>query len=1042
MIIHYSFLRREIVNPILDKQVLIVNRYTRKFDPDSILSFANNPEKVRELNFRQDLDSIEVLNLEWCSLQKLPPAVYKMKNLKVLMIRSNPIDITNLNLCENLPHLEALDISNIQLKTLPLEIMELNRLKVLGCSNNELHQIPTSISLLRNLEMLDLSSNKLQHVPEEITRLKKLKILKLHHNFLESIPERIGMLNELERLVINNNQLRHLPESLIQLRKLVELDMAHNHINNAPWNLANLPSLKEIYWMRNPIEDFPEEMLSTNFVGSSRGLLLYQQKRKIYNENSLNRYDQEQVKQVIKGAQRLIYWGMLFLAFNDSIKAYEHFLAAQKLATSLEEDYTIIFSTLFLRYLFFMYGIGQEESDINELYRLHHVPMGYIEWCEQKVEGVVSLQKESDSIPEGYEDQAMFIANCCFDSFNDAMYLIKTFNINEHFVTVPHGIFSYKEAGAEYEYRNYFRGLVYSGKWKECLDLYALNHQSRIAPPNQRKIFVTAEPPTQQAYLQILQLSNNDPIGIMVHLPSNPPIFHLVDVPSNKLYELASRLYFREEFTSTLEALVGIDRSSLEYHRKYTTIDVYAQYTELQQLWLILFGAQIVLSYLEDGSITENYFCMTIHELLQENSIQNLEVIPSASLHGLPLQAAQNPVDGKYAIDYYRIAFLSMWELENVDSSLSDNSSNLNLCIVTDNNNHQEKLRFSQLEKAWIKTLFSPSRITDIELSSEEDSVNKVRLQEASQNASLIHFSTHSDFNQIHIKTHNQNFSLTADEILGYKLSPKTVVMLNCCHTSQADFSTNINENTLPLAFLYAGADIVIATVLPVQDSEAFRISCRVYELVAKGEIGFIDRYLHQACLEGKNGKLPFYVDEAVNLGYHKLAKELVYLKEYQQQSITSWQSYVVWKKEKTASDSCSSNELQKAQVTIFSNTFQPTELEDIFEKHSSCFEDDIHLLLRQDRDRSDISISESQLIFYTLFATTFPHFLLGIIKGIFRSFTKEEQLNMRVTIQEPNGKVLTIENSKGLSEEVITEIIKHFDNKEVSLIIDEPHRI
>jgi hypothetical protein len=132
--------------------------------PDPIGKWETYPA-CREARFFADLsqaikesESACGLDLEGNSLVRVPPHIYKLRNLKVLLLGSN-----------NLAHV-------------PSEIKTMKNLTDLTLDRNQLTDIPSWIGDLRSLQYLSVSFNRLTKVPPEIGKLSNLTILDLTGN--------------------------------------------------------------------------------------------------------------------------------------------------------------------------------------------------------------------------------------------------------------------------------------------------------------------------------------------------------------------------------------------------------------------------------------------------------------------------------------------------------------------------------------------------------------------------------------------------------------------------------------------------------------------------------------------------------------------------------------------------------------------------------------------------------------------------------------------------------------------------------------------
>lgn len=103
-------------------------------------------------------EKIVRLNLSGQGLSFIPERIYKLKQLKILILDDN--------------HLEEI----------PQRIFNLRNIKHLSVNNNLIKHIPKGISSLNQLEILSLSNNQIRTIPNEITKLKKLRFLDLGWN--------------------------------------------------------------------------------------------------------------------------------------------------------------------------------------------------------------------------------------------------------------------------------------------------------------------------------------------------------------------------------------------------------------------------------------------------------------------------------------------------------------------------------------------------------------------------------------------------------------------------------------------------------------------------------------------------------------------------------------------------------------------------------------------------------------------------------------------------------------------------------------------
>lgn len=176
------------------------------------------------------------LNLSSSDLDKLPPEVLKLKNIKCLYLSGNRIS------------------------NLPNELIELSSLEKLNLSGNRFSVLPNVIGSLQSLLELNFNYNRFSIFPKELTKLKKLGRLSLSGNSLMSLPSSIGELINLEFLYLSNNDLVELPIEIGKLINLNRLDLSHNNLKVLPSEILNCKNLKEIILAGNPIESPPIEV--------------------------------------------------------------------------------------------------------------------------------------------------------------------------------------------------------------------------------------------------------------------------------------------------------------------------------------------------------------------------------------------------------------------------------------------------------------------------------------------------------------------------------------------------------------------------------------------------------------------------------------------------------------------------------------------------------------------------------------------------------------------------------------------------------------
>ena len=79
---------------------------------------------------------------------------------------------------------------------------------------------------------LDLTDNQITDIPQSISSLINLRELYLHNNEITYIPESISSLTNLWELRLSHNKISHIPESISSLTNLLYLCLSDNHIDD------------------------------------------------------------------------------------------------------------------------------------------------------------------------------------------------------------------------------------------------------------------------------------------------------------------------------------------------------------------------------------------------------------------------------------------------------------------------------------------------------------------------------------------------------------------------------------------------------------------------------------------------------------------------------------------------------------------------------------------------------------------------------------------------------------------------------------------
>ena len=143
------------------------------------------PETLNDvLNLgKKDRLRVTTLNLDWMLIKEIPNGFF-----------------------DGFDNLEVLVLDNNNLTEIPESITNIRTLKYLYLFGNRIKSIPHHIKNLENLEFLGLGANEIQYIAPEIGNLVNLEHLYLQENRIESLPREIGNLVHLQDLYVSENE--------------------------------------------------------------------------------------------------------------------------------------------------------------------------------------------------------------------------------------------------------------------------------------------------------------------------------------------------------------------------------------------------------------------------------------------------------------------------------------------------------------------------------------------------------------------------------------------------------------------------------------------------------------------------------------------------------------------------------------------------------------------------------------------------------------------------------------------------------------------
>lgn len=158
--------------------------------------------------------------------------------------------------------LEVLDLSDNQLTELPDSISQLKHLKIIFFENNNFIRFPKALSKCPLLNMIGFKSNHIETVPENAFP-PLLKWLILTNNHIKKIPKSIGNCLLLQKCTIAGNLIEELPSEMASCVNLELLRISANKLKSIPQWLFELPKLSWVAFGGNPAAY--RNQIKTNF---------------------------------------------------------------------------------------------------------------------------------------------------------------------------------------------------------------------------------------------------------------------------------------------------------------------------------------------------------------------------------------------------------------------------------------------------------------------------------------------------------------------------------------------------------------------------------------------------------------------------------------------------------------------------------------------------------------------------------------------------------------------------------------------------------
>lgn len=187
---------------------------------------------LSELVYRiQTLNFFEVTKAQ--NLTTLSPKIGQLVNLTNLVLHSNQL-VSLPDEISSLSKLKFLDVSRNRLTALPDSISQLLSLQSLNAEHNQLTSVP-DLSHLKNLLIIKLSGNQLTAFPSSLCAdglLQHLSEIHANNNQIGDIPPTISKLSTLKLLDLSHNMIQEVPGQLGDCHKLKDINLKNNKIKD------------------------------------------------------------------------------------------------------------------------------------------------------------------------------------------------------------------------------------------------------------------------------------------------------------------------------------------------------------------------------------------------------------------------------------------------------------------------------------------------------------------------------------------------------------------------------------------------------------------------------------------------------------------------------------------------------------------------------------------------------------------------------------------------------------------------------------------
>ncbi|KAK5939353.1 hypothetical protein PMZ80_008657 [Knufia obscura] len=271
----------------VDLQKLILADNDINVLPDAAFPDWSEEDMLADADKSNQFAGLDVLDVHGNNLTSIPVGFRRLQQLSVLNVSNNSLDLSVFSTISELADLKELRLSKNGLSgALPTEITKMTELRILDLRDNQLDELPASISELRNLQKLFLGGNRFSLVPlgtlpaeglleldvshnmlsgtlaaDELKAFKKLQSLDVSFNSLGSICAGELELPALQTLAVHNNRIAELPD-LSLCTGMTTLTASENSLKAIPESFYGLTSLRNVDLSGNSIKTIEASIMS------------------------------------------------------------------------------------------------------------------------------------------------------------------------------------------------------------------------------------------------------------------------------------------------------------------------------------------------------------------------------------------------------------------------------------------------------------------------------------------------------------------------------------------------------------------------------------------------------------------------------------------------------------------------------------------------------------------------------------------------------------------------------------------------------------